>query len=469
MGVIEDVYADIETDVSLAEFEQAVAEKVEQMGGYADEETAAMLLAHELKEHTVATISDIKPGMDEVKFIAKVRSTGDLRSFDRDEDEAGHVINVDAVDETGEVRLSFWDDHARAIDADGLAAGTILRVKGRPKEGYTGLEVSVHQAEEDPDAEIDVDIHGTRSIADLRLGHDGVTINGRILDTEPVRTFERDDGTEGAVSNLVIGDETGKIRVTLWDDRAEDAADLGIGDSVEIDNGSIRERDDRLECHVGNRGSIRELDTDVSFAPETAPIESVTIGETVDIAGVIRSTDEKRTFERDDGSDGQVRNIRLQDETGDIRVALWGEDADRNLAPGDTIWCADVEIREGWQDALEASVSWESTIVEMDLDTVTVKSTSSADTTMDGGDSTLASFGGEASEQPTEEPATIEDFTFTGTVVQTGDPVIVDSGEEALRITTDTSVTLGEDVTVTGTKSGDRIDADSIRPVDGKR
>ncbi|PSP51475.1 replication factor A, partial [Halobacteriales archaeon QH_7_68_42] len=50
MGAIEDVYEDLETDVSEEEFREAVEEKVEQMGGLADEETAAMLLAHELNE-----------------------------------------------------------------------------------------------------------------------------------------------------------------------------------------------------------------------------------------------------------------------------------------------------------------------------------------------------------------------------------------------------------------------------------
>ena len=115
MGDIEEIYADLETDVSEEEFREAVQEKVEQMGGLADEETAAMLIAHELNEGEVDTIADIEPGMDEVKFLAKVVSVGELRTFERDgEDEDGRVVNVEAADETGTVRLAFWDGQAEA-------------------------------------------------------------------------------------------------------------------------------------------------------------------------------------------------------------------------------------------------------------------------------------------------------------------------------------------------------------------
>ena len=161
MGAIEDVYEDLDADVSEEEFREAVEQKVEQMGGLADEETAAMLIAHELSENEVNSIADIESGMEEVKFLAKVTSIGDLRTFERDgEDDDGMVINVEAADETGSVRLAFWDEQAGSIDEGSLEVGEVLRIKGRPKDGYNGLEVSVDKAEPDDDAEIDVEARG---------------------------------------------------------------------------------------------------------------------------------------------------------------------------------------------------------------------------------------------------------------------------------------------------------------------
>src|SRR6056297_2561227 len=118
MGVIADVYDDLDTDVPLEEFREAVEQKIEQMGGLADEETAAMLIAHELRDGEVNGIADVEPGMDEVKFLAKVLRVGEVRTFERDgEDEDGRVVNVEAADETGTVRLAFWDQQAEsAVD-----------------------------------------------------------------------------------------------------------------------------------------------------------------------------------------------------------------------------------------------------------------------------------------------------------------------------------------------------------------
>ena len=41
---------------------------------------------------------------------------------------------------------------------------------------------------------------------------------------------------------MTIGDETGRVRVTLWDDIAENMADFVSGDVLDIKNGYTRER-----------------------------------------------------------------------------------------------------------------------------------------------------------------------------------------------------------------------------------
>ncbi|SEN53606.1 replication factor A1 [Halorientalis persicus] len=483
MGAIADIYADLETDeVSEEEFREAVEQKIEQMGGLADEETAAMLIAHELKDGEVNGIADIEPGMDEVKFIAKVMAVGDLRTFERDgEDEDGRVINVEVADETGSVTLSFWDEQAVSIDEGQLDIGDVLRIKGRPKDGYNGLEVSVDKAEPDDEEEIDVQPGGTTSIEALTLGQSDVNVRGLVLDTESVRTFDRDDGSEGRVANLSIGDETGRIRVTLWDERADRAEELSAGTAVEVVDGYVRERDGDLELHVGERGAVETVEETVEFTPETAPIDGIEIGQTVDIGGVIRSADPKRTFDRDDGSEGQVRNVRVQDETGDIRVALWGDKADKEIQPGDEIFLADVEIDDGWQDDLEASANWRSTVVVLE-DGATTQPTGTggasaaeqdaAETGLDdfadgepaesdGGTATAAveTAAGDGSDDASEDGEVVE---FTGTVVQTGEPVVLDDGEETMSVETGATLQLGQEVTARGRLSDGRLDAEDV-------
>ncbi|MFC7232262.1 single-stranded DNA binding protein [Saliphagus sp. GCM10025308] len=481
MSEIEGIYEDLEADVSLEEFREAVEAKVEQMGGLADEETAAMLIAHELGESEVTGVADIEPGMEEAKFTAKVVKIGDLRTFERDgEDEDGRVVNVEVADETGSVRAAFWDEHAQAA-VDELEEGQVLKVKGRPKEGFSGVEVSVDDVEPDDDTEIDVQISDTYTVEALSLGLSDVNLVGVVLDTDAVRTFDRDDGSEGKVANLTLGDSTGRVRVTLWDERADLAEEFVPGDTVEVVDGYVRDRDGSLELHVGNRGAVEGVEADVEYVPESTPIESLEIGDTVDIAGVVRSADPKRTFDRDDGSEGQVRNIRVQDATGDIRVAMWSEKADVDVGPGDEVALADVEIKDGWQDDLEASAGWRSTVTVLgegggggasaDSSSADGGSESAGLSAFADGDAGGANApedgedgdaGDAAGADDADDPEDGEQIEFTGVVVQAGDPVVLDDGETTMSVETSADVGLGEEVTARGQVSDGRLEADEV-------
>jgi len=491
MGAIEDVYEDLETDVSVEEFREAVEAKVEQMGGLADEESAAMLVAHELEDGEVEGVSDVEPGMEEVKFVAKVTSVGEKRAFERDGDDQpdGRVINVEVADETGSVRLAFWDEKADAAEEE-LEPGDVLKIGGRPKEGYNGVEVNVDDVEPAPDTDVNVDVSGESTIDGLSLGLSDVNVKGKVLDAESVRTFDRDDGSEGKVANLVLGDETGRVRVTMWDGQAETVEDVAAGESVEVVDGYTRERDGDLELHVGERGAIESLDEEIAYEPESVPIADLEIDTTVDVAGVIRSSDPKRTFDRDDGSEGQVRNVRVQDDSGDIRVALWGDKADYDIGPGDRVAFADVEIQDGWQDDLEASAGWRSSVTVLDGNATNAAAESDggddentgldafADDGDAGGGATAESgSGGTGDDASGESTATgggggsvatqrsredDERVEFTGTVVQAGDPVVLDDGEETMSVDTDADVHLGQEVTVRGDLVDGRVDADDV-------
>ncbi|ELZ37657.1 single-stranded DNA binding protein [Halorubrum tebenquichense] len=492
MGAIEEVYEDLDTDVEFEEFEAAVEDKVEQMGGLADEETAAMLIAHELRDEEADTIADIEPGMNEVKFLGKVTAIGEVRTFERDDDEAeeGRVCNVDVADASGSVRVALWDDMAAAAEEE-LEVGQVLRVMGRPKEGYSGLEVSADKVEPDEDAEVDVQVLDTYQVEDLTLGASDVDLVGQVLDTDSIRTFDRDDGSEGRVANLTVGDETGRVRVTLWDGKADLAAEFEAGEVVEVGDGYVRERDGDLELHVGDRGTVERVDEDVEYVPETTDIADLEIDQTVDIAGGVIETDPKRTFDRDDGSEGQVRNVRIKDETGEIRVALWGDKADRDIDLADRVVFTDVEIQDGWQDDLEASANWRSTVSVLDGESeaaagaTTGSGNSGSGSGGDrGADETgLGAFAEDGQKAAAEAVAgesgddgngasggaaaattdrSAEDVEFTGTVVQTGDPVVLDDGTQTKTVDTDASLRLGEEITVRGPERDGTIDADEV-------
>ncbi len=266
------------------------------------------------------------------------------------------------------------------------------------------------------------------------------------------------------------------------DEQAELATEFDPGVTAEVVDGYVKERDGSLELHVGNRGAVEEVDEDIEYVPESTPIEDIEIGQTVDLAGVVRSADPKRTFDRDDGSEGQVRNIRVQDATGDIRVAMWGEKADIDIGPGDEVALGDVEIQDGWQDDLEASAGWQSTITVLESEADAASSGNddaspgsnnaglsafagdTADSSDEADDSATTDSDGESDSAASDDdaPADGAETEFTGVVVQAGDPVVLDDGETTMSVATDADVGLGEEVTARGVVREGRLEANNV-------
>lgn len=73
-----------------------------------------------------------------------------------------------------------------------------------------------------------------------------VTLKGKVTSISDVNEFERDDGSQGKVISLTLSDETGQIRLPLWDEQTELADKIEEGDVINIEKAYSRE---------GNRGS----------------------------------------------------------------------------------------------------------------------------------------------------------------------------------------------------------------------
>ena len=106
---------------------------------------------------------------------------------------------------------------------------------------------------------------------------------------------------------------------------AEKAVDFVAGDVVDITNGYTRERYGRLEVNVGSRGSLLKGVRSIEFVERIIPISEVKADVPCTVKGIIENVGTLREFTRNNGSAGQVRNIVLKDDTGEIRVALWGD------------------------------------------------------------------------------------------------------------------------------------------------
>lgn len=466
MTTIEDAYEDLDKDLSFEEFEQQVERKVEEMDGLVDKDAAAVLVAGDgLSSNEVQSIDEITPDLPEVQFFGKVLSISDPNTFSRENSSQGTVCNIEVGDETGQVRVALWDDMAEDA-AESLSIGDVLKVSGTPKEGYTGLEVNAESAEVDNETTIDIEALESHQVADLSPGQSSVTIRGLILGTTSVNTFERDDGTEGQVANIIIGDQTGEVQVTVWGDAADLVNEYRTKQSVEVTDGEVQSGDSGLEIHINSPDDIAHIKEQIKYVPKTTPIGGVTIEETVNLAGGVTYLDEKQTFERDDGSTGKVRSLNLEDESGSIRISLWGDKAEVDINVSDEILIVNAEIQDGWEDEPEASTGYQSTVLitgrgSYDVETEDEEGESAdkgaESSSPDDSATNIDEYESDGDKDSSAEGDGDEEIQVAGTVLGSGDEITLDTADGEATITngSEFDVRLGETVTVRGARNDD--------------
>ena len=355
---IAEIFDQLSDRISEEDFEQRVEEKVKLKGGLCDAKTAAMLVAREFGDFELK-IERICPETGKVIFTGKVVSISEIHEFSRSDGSVGRVANLTLGDETGTIRVVIWDEGTEALKNGDISVGQVLKVRGITREGYMGTEVSLGQGggieEVDADIQTKVDPH---KIAEIKPDMGDINLVAKVLDPGEVREFARKDGSIGLVRSIILGDETGKIRLTLWNEKAE--VDLFEGEVLELINAVSRERYGQVEIQAGGYSLIRKSEASIEYEETVTPISELQPGTISSISGFVSGLGEVREFERDNGSVGRVANIYLSDRTGRVRVALWNDHVDliESVDIGSRIDLVDCQVKAGWNDETEVSCGW---------------------------------------------------------------------------------------------------------------
>ncbi|RLI34349.1 hypothetical protein DRO66_08970 [Candidatus Bathyarchaeota archaeon] len=75
-----------------------------------------------------------------------------------------------------------------------------------------------------------------QQIDNLRFGMKGIDVKAKIVEVPPIKPGITRWGTECYVSNAMIADETGSIRLSLWNKQIDK---VRVGDEVELTNCSV--------------------------------------------------------------------------------------------------------------------------------------------------------------------------------------------------------------------------------------
>ena len=229
--------------ISAQDLDEKIKSKINELSGLISEEGAAHIIANELGVTLAAAsggnlkVKEIYAGMKSVYTAGKVVKKYETREFSKN-DKSGRVCSVLLGDETGTVRVVFWNEQVDLLDS--VKENDIIAVEDAyARENNGGREVHLGQKgsiKVNPD---DVEIGEVRltreyqrkTIEALQGGEQNTELMGTVVQVFDPRFFlvhpetgkRIREGEEGDVTpslayvmNAVVDDGTGNIRCVFW-------------------------------------------------------------------------------------------------------------------------------------------------------------------------------------------------------------------------------------------------------------
>jgi replication factor A1 len=206
-------------------------------------------------------------------------------------------------------------------------------------------------------------------ILHLPPGTQDISFKGIISRIYSILDFNRSQGV-GKVQHIIIKDNSGEIRLILWD-RMVDLAlkiELNIGKRVQIYKGIVRMgKSGEREIHLNELSNIQLIDQNKEeeefpdvLANILAPnlIKNTDKNKEIDLKGIISSKREVRTFQKDE-REGMLLPMTICDEKEHINLIAWGEKVSEfnGLEIGDEVLIQGVNVKTNRNNQLEVHVN----------------------------------------------------------------------------------------------------------------
>ncbi|MDH5459711.1 MAG: OB-fold nucleic acid binding domain-containing protein [Candidatus Bathyarchaeota archaeon] len=91
-------------------------------------------------------------------------------------------------------------------------------------------------------------------IKDLRNGMKRVSVEAKVIEKSDTReVVSRFKDTTHKVATAIIGDETGTIKLTLWNEQINQ---VDVNDTVKVENGYVTSFRGEIQLNVGRYGNL---------------------------------------------------------------------------------------------------------------------------------------------------------------------------------------------------------------------
>lgn len=156
------------------------------------------------------------------------------------------------------IKIPFEDIIAKITEKSGLSQEEIdsrIQKKTQQLSGLISKEGAAHIIANELGIKLLEEVSGKLQIKNIMAGMRDVETIGKVMQIFPVREFET-NGRQGKVASLVIGDETGSIRLVLWGDQTDNISKIKQNDIIKMMSGYVRENQGRKEIHLNDRSKI---------------------------------------------------------------------------------------------------------------------------------------------------------------------------------------------------------------------
>ena len=251
----EQLYQEIKDIKSKDEFEKEIDKIQEEYDRLLDEDTSALLIVDKLgrNKQNISKINKLEPGM-ECTIIGKITNITKSRNFNRKNGSTGQVINLELTDDTGACGLALWDRDVELVKKKTIQKGTNVKIiNGYIKDGFNGIEINVGRW-----GLIEIELEDRLDIKKEKTPEDNV-LRGKIIEIEPTHAFFKDDGEFGFVTNIKLETKVDVKQITIWGEKVKEIQKLKQGNSIEIENIDIKQKNGKEELHVNSKGVIKKI------------------------------------------------------------------------------------------------------------------------------------------------------------------------------------------------------------------
>lgn len=188
---------------------------------------------------TLSKIAHIQESNKTVSVKGLVISVGSIHEFTRDDNSLGRVRNISISDDTGVMRVVFWDDKTQLIDEQPIdKIITILNGYTRKNqysdiEIYCGKQTRINLETATSNITNQYQVAFT-NISEISKEKEEVHVRGLILELEPLRQIVTKNKETVDLRTFKLQDNTGVIRVTCWRDNIKKLENLESGDLIEV-------------------------------------------------------------------------------------------------------------------------------------------------------------------------------------------------------------------------------------------